>query len=361
LALESQFVLQSQGGDFKLAIDGLLVTRYQFNHRKDDGTGSSDSDQGFANTGARINFRGNLYRDFGYWVRFNADDSGDPFIDAAMGIYYINPNTTIVFGQFPSLLTRDQGIPVDKIQVQESSPTNYTFDPFGFQGVMIGYHTPRMVFRGIINDGYRSSNNTSFDEASADWAFAGQVSGMVVGDKDDWPRFNNFTSRPGGYFAWLLNGAFQVQQGASNLDPSGDDSDLFLAIAESSMEGDGWNLYNSFFYRYTDPSSDGKRADDFGFVVQGGAWVAKHVEVYSRFDMTIPDSDRPTQDDNFKTVTTGVSFYPFPHTDNIKFSTEFLYMFDAESKSIVEPNQFSSVRAADGDQYVIRAQAHIRW
>ena len=152
-----------------------------------------------------------------------------------------------------------------------------------------------------------------------------------------------------------------MQQGASNLDPGGGDTDLFLAIAESSMEGDGWNLYNSFFYRYTDPGSDGIRADDFGFVVQGGAWVAKHVEVYSRFDMTIPDSDRPTEGDEFKTVTTGVSFYPFPHTDNIKFSTEFLYMFDAEANSIVEPNQFSSVRAADDDQYVIRAQAHIRW
>ena len=86
-----------------------------------------------------------------------------------------------------------------------------------------------------------------------------------------------------------------MQQGASNLDPGGGDTDLFLAIAESSMEGDGWNLYNSFFYRYTDPGSDGIRADDFGFVVQGGAWVAKHVEVYSRllhdkFELAYPIS-----------------------------------------------------------------------
>jgi hypothetical protein len=97
-------------------------------------------------------------------------------------------------------------------------------------------------------------------------------------------------------------------------------------------------------------------------VVQGGAWVAKHFEVYSRFDMTIPDRDRPTEDGDFKTITAGINFYPIPRTDNIKFLFEGLYMFDDEAGSIVEPNTFSSVRASpDGDQWVLRAQAQIRW
>jgi hypothetical protein len=49
-----------------------------------------------------------------------------------------NEDATLVVGQFPSLLNPDQGIPADKLQVQESSPTNYTFDPFGYQGVVVG-------------------------------------------------------------------------------------------------------------------------------------------------------------------------------------------------------------------------------
>lgn len=185
--------------------------------------------------------------------------------------------------------------------------------------------------------------------------------GLAVGVEEDWKRFDNFTSRPGGDFVWLLNGSFVVQEGDSH-GKNDASSDLFLGIVESSMEGDGWNLYGAGYYRYTDPSSDGIKADDFGFVLQGGTWVAKHVEVYSRFDMTIPDNDRPTENENFKTLTTGASFYPIPRTDNIKFSTEFLYMFDSEADSIVEPNTFSSVRESpDGDQWVIRAQATIRW
>jgi hypothetical protein len=365
LAHESQFVLRSHDGDFSFGIDGLIVFRYEYNHRSDDGTGSSDDDHGFQITGTRINMRGHLYRDFGYWVRFNADNpdnGGVVAVDAAMLIYHINEDATIVVGQFPNLLTREQGIPVDQLQVAESSPTNYTFDPFAYQGVMLALHSPRLVFRAIVNDGFRSLSNSAFNSASADWALAGQLSWMAVGDEDDWPRFNSFTSRRGGDFAWLLNGAFHVQDGATNLDPLGRESDMFLAIGESSFEGDGWNLYASGYYQRTDPSTDGIRATDLGFVLQGGVWVAEHVELYGRYDITIPDDDRPTEGEEFRTLTAGAGYYPFPDTDNIKISTELLYMFDAEANSIVAPSLLSSVRASpDGDQWGVRVQIHLRW
>ncbi len=360
LADESQFVFRSADGNFSLGIDGTIIGRYEVNRRKKDRRRSSDTDQGFEMTGTRINFKGELYNDFGYWVRINADDFGDPIIDAALGYYKFNDDTTIVAGQFPSLLTREQGIPVDKLQVSESSPTNYTFDPFGFKGVMLGYHTPRMVYRAIINDGYRSFNNAFFDEPSAKWAFGGQVSGLVVGDKSDWERFNNFTSRRGSDFAWLLNGAFLVQEGDSHGSGGEGSDDLFLGVVESSMEGDGWNLYASGYFRHTE--LDFIDADDFGFVLQGGAWVSEHYELYSRFDITIPDSDRWIEDDEFKTITAGVNYYPIPHSDNLKLSLEALYMFDAEATSIVEPNVFSSVRESGaGDQIVFRSSVMIRF
>jgi hypothetical protein len=365
LANESRFITASDDGEFSLGIDGLIATRYEYNYRSDDGTGSSNSDQGWEPIATRLNFQGNIYDDFGYWVRFNADEfASDPFIDAAMGMWYIDDDTTLVVGQFPSLLTRDQALPLDKLMVLESSPTNYTFDPFGFQGVMLGYHTPRVIYRGIIHDGYRSFNNSSYAGASADWAFAGQVVGMAVGGENDWDRFNNFTSRPGSDFVWQLSGGFTVQEGSAH--GGGPDAeasdDMFLGIVESSMEGDGWNMYVEGFYRHTEPTLEGKTVDDMGFVVHGGAWIAKHFEVYSRFDMTIPDDDRLTENDDFRTITTGLNFYPIPRTDSLKWGAEVLYMFDAEADSIVQPNTFSSVRASpDGGQWVVRTQAQILW
>jgi hypothetical protein len=362
LAHESQFLFKAQNGEFSLGIDGTLIGRYELNHRSDDGSGSSNTDQGFQMTGTRINFRGDIYDDFGYWVRFNADAFGDPSIDAALGFYRINEDMTLVAGQFPSLLNREQGIPADKLQVQESSPTNYTFDPFGYKGVMLAYHTPRMAYRGIIGDGYRSLNNSAFDQPSAKWAVAGQVLGLAVGGAEDWPRFDNFTSRPGsGDLAWLLNAAFHLQEGDSHDSFTESSDDLFLGMVESSLEGDGWNLYASGYYRRTNPSA-GSRVEDYGFVLLGGVWVAKHLEIYSRFDMTIPDNDRPTQNDNFRTLTAGFNFYPIPHTENIKIGSELLYMFDSEADSIVDPNVFDSVRASpDDNQWVFRTQAALRW
>jgi hypothetical protein len=227
---------------------------------------------------------------------------------------------------------------------------------------MLGYHTPRMVYRAIINDGYRSTNNAYFEEPSAKWAFAGQVSGLAVGDKNDWERFNNFTSRPGNDFAWLLNAAFHVQEGDSHDSVTDSSRDMFLGMLESSMEGDGWNIYTSAYYRNTDLDVDDIDAVDLGFVLLAGAWVAKKVEVYSRFDITIPDSDRLTEDEEFKTLTAGVNFYPFPHTDNIKLFAESQYMFDSEADSIVEPNIFTSVRDSPaGDQILFRTGLSLRW
>jgi hypothetical protein len=187
-----------------------------------------------------------------------------------------------------------------------------------------------MVYRGIIHDGYRSANNSAFDQRSAKWAVGGQIAGMAVGGEDDWDRFNNFTSRPGGDFAWQLNSGFVVQEGDKHDSITASSDDLFFGVLESSMEGDGWNLYGAGHYRHTDPLDAGISVDDFGFVVLGGAWISKHFEAYSRFDMTIPDTDRPTQGEEFKTLTAGVNFYPIPHSDNLKIGFEGLYMFDPE-------------------------------
>ncbi len=357
LAYDSQFVLQSHDGAFKLAIDGLINTRYEYNHRGDV------EDRGrFEMTAVRVNFRGHVFEDWTYWVRLNFDD-GTGFFDTAVGIYHFNEDVNIAFGQFPSLMTRENSTTIDKLQTGEVSPTNSVFDPQAFQGALLSLHSEKLVFRGQVSNGVAAVSNEFDDPGNADYALTGMLSWMAIGDGGDWNRFLNFTSRPGsGDPALLLGGAIHWQQGSENIDPAGRESDLFLAIAEASFEADGWNLYGSFNYRYTDPSSEGIEANDFGFVLQGGAWVAEHVELYSRFDMTIPDSDRPTMGDEFKTLTGGVAYYPFPSSDNIKFLAEVLYMFDAQSASIVQPSRFTGVAPSDeGDQLVLRFQANLRW
>ena len=261
----------------------------------------------------------------------------------------------IVIDWMPSALaTREKGLMVEKIQAVEATATNSVFDPFAFKGVIVGHHMPRTIVRGIVHDGYRSFAN-GFDEIdgpSADWAVAGQVVGMLIGDEGDWQRFNNITSRPGNTLAWQLNTAFSAQA----------NPDIYLGILESSFEGDGWNIYTSGYYRDTDEDFDDVGGQDLGFVFQGGMWTGRHTEIYTRYDITRPDSDRPEEGDSFRTITAGLNYYPKPHTDSIKFQGELLYMRDPEAESLVQPDTPTSVRASpDGGQFVIRTQAQLRW
>ena len=355
LADESRFVLRTVDNEFELGIDGLLVGRAEYNYRSDDGSGSSEHDSGFETTATRINFRGHVHKDYGYWARLNADEFGsDPVFDALVGTYSFSDDTIMAVGQFPNLMTREQGLMVEKIQAVEATATNSVFDPFAFKGVIVGHHMPRTIVRGIVHDGYRSFAN-GFDEIdgpSADWAVAGQVVGMLIGDEGDWQRFNNITSRPGNTLAWQLNTAFSAQA----------NPDIYLGILESSFEGDGWNIYTSGYYRDTDEDFDDVGGQDLGFVFQGGMWTGRHTEIYTRYDITRPDSDRPEEGDSFRTITAGLNYYPKPHTDSIKFQGELLYMLDPEAESLVQPDTLTSVRASpDGGQFVIRTQAQLRW
>jgi hypothetical protein len=356
LADESRFTLRSADGDFEFGVDGLLVGRAEYNYRSDDGSGNSRHVSGFQTTGTRINFRGHVHGDYGYWARLQADEFGaDPIFDALAGIYKFNDDTIMAFGQFPNVLTREQGLAVEKIQAVEASPTNVVFDPFAFKGAILGYHMPRMIVRGIVNDGYRSFANgidNRPEGPSSDWAFAGQVVGMAIGDESDWDRFNNLTSRRGSDLAWQVDGAFHAQGGP----------DIYLGIVQSSLEGDGWNLYTAGYYRDTDEEFDEVGGKDLGLVVQGGFWTSKRTEVYGRYDLTRPDSDRPVEGDSFRTITAGLNFYLKPHSDSIKLQGELMYMMDPESESLVQPDTLTSVRASpDGGQFVFRTQAQLRW
>ena len=112
--------------------------------------------------------------------------------------------------------------------------------------------------------------------------------------------------------AWQVNAAFSVQP----------NPDIYLGILESSFEGDGWNIYTSGSYRDAKEDFDDVGGEDLGFLFQGGMRTGHHTEIYTRYDITRPDSDRPAKGDAFSTMTVGLNYYPKPHTDSIKFRGE---------------------------------------
>jgi len=85
---------------------------------------------------------------------------------------------------------------------------------------------------------------------------------------------------------------------------------------------------------------DPEAADSFsnyGLLLQGGYFVAEHVQVYGQYNFISP-GDQPGDLESFNSITAGVSYFPFLWTNRWKFSAEVGHLFDALNDTIVEPS-----------------------
>ena len=107
----------------------------------------------------------------------------------------------------------------------------------------------------------------------------------------------------------------------------------------------------------------GQRFTDLGFVIQGGMFVSRRVEIFLRYDHLIPDGKarspgfvQGTGTEEFRTATSGLNFYVIPESSLAKLTVDFQYMFDAQSTSIVSPVFNSGVFESTGRQWTLRLQ-----
>ncbi len=140
------------------------------------------------------------------------------------------------------------------------------------------------------------------------------------------------------------------------------------ASADVQALGSGWNVLGQFKLLRTTPREasaigTGQRFTDVGFVVQGGAFVSRRVEIFVRYDTVIPDGKarspgfiRGTGTEVFRTATGGLNFYLIPGSSLGKLTVDYQYMFDAQSTSIVSPVFNSGVFESTGRQWTLRAQ-----
>jgi len=130
------------------------------------------------------------------------------------------------------------------------------------------------------------------------------------------------------------------------------------AIAELSLEGNGWSLFGAFHYiRNTFLRTGDEHFDDFGVIVQGSVYLTDRIEPYARFDAVLADPDRPERNGDFRSVTAGVNYYPFPGSNAVKASMDVMYMLDDEADALVSPSSNTGVQASTGDdQLAFRVQ-----
>jgi hypothetical protein len=347
---------------FTVDVHGLMIFRYDWNHRGDDesgpilfvGGGNKDT-VGFQNAYTKLQVGGHIFsEDWSYGVQFKFTESdGTAALDDAWGSYAFGNSWVLKWGQFKLPLLREELVGDTYQLTANRSVVNSVFTQSRSQGVQLSTEQQQVRFAAAFSDGL-STKNTDFTSSSeADWALTGRVEWKWSGE---WKQAKDFTSFPESPFFGMVGGAAHFQSGGDTFATS--DTDVFEGTVDVSVEGSGWNVYAAGIYRRVEPAT-GSDVDDWGFLAQGGIFVGPKWELFARYDIVVPDSDRMTSDD-FSTVTFGANDYLMQDSHAAKFTVDFEWFLDKQSQSIAPASTLTGLLASDKDsQWNIRAQMQL--
>ena len=381
------FYIGSGDGNFNLYVGGYTQFTYTLNFRDnaDDALGgeSEDLTNGFDAKRTRLIFQGNILNpNLSFYIEGGFDGAGDSESSnngnfnllEAWGNYNFDNGWGVKFGQFRVPLTRENMVDARHQLAADRSVTDSVFAADRTQGVAVHYRGDNLGFVASINDG-AANRSTPFWTAAgagglateADIAITARLEYMFAGD---WGRFEDFTSfRNSDDIAVLLGGSVHWQQGgetaafAGGAEVAMTDYDLFTYSIDLSVEGNGWNAFGAFTGVTVD-ASGASDVDNYGWLIQGGFFVADQLEIFGRWDSVYADNTFDPADEDFNTLTVGANYYFVPESHAAKFTFDVQYFLDDPSESApVAATAPSSMTALVPDtedgQFALRAQMQL--
>lgn len=344
---DGRFFIASDG--FRLNVGGLVQIRYMMNVREDNdvaGPFQDDFTHGFQLRRVKVDFNGELNRDWFYRVRLSADEGqqgvdaspsfsggGEVDIDYAYLGYKFANGLKLTAGQFKTALLREELVSDSKQLAVERSFVNSLFTQGYSQGIEIAQELEAWRWFFDFSDGMASANTdfTATDQppvgqpvpflvsGQAEYAFTGRLEFMFSGA---WKQFEDFTSPKGSDFGFMMGIAGTWQQSTQTQAITDIDSDVFEYTIDASLKGDSWNMYAAFIGRSLENSANAANVtpgadsnySDFGLIVQGGWRFAENTEVFARWETLFPDSDWGTDlSDTYNFIGFGVNQYYAGH------------------------------------------------
>src|SRR5690606_21265323 len=120
----------------------------------------------------------------------------------------------------------------------------------------------------------------------------------------------DFTSFRGSSNALMIGGALHWESDSEEVGSVTDD--IFAYTIDASWESDGWNLYGAFIGNSVNGDAGVGDSDNWGFLLQGGVFVADDWELFARYDFLAGDDDVFAEDE-FSEITFGVNYYIHKH------------------------------------------------
>ncbi len=359
------------GDGFRLNVGGQLQFRYIANFRDDENT-DDDVSNGFQTRRTKLDFNGEINRDWFFRVLLSADRSeGNVGLEEAFAGYKFANGVKARWGQFKLPMLREELVSSSRQLAVERSVVNEVFTQDRSQGIELAYSTEMWRIAGAFSDGL-DSENTDFNDAGgiggtpslhvmgeSEYALTARAEFMIQGN--DWKMWDDFTSQKGQDFGFLLGAALHWQQSTQTPAPTDVDTDTVQFTVDASLEGDSWNVFGAFVYRWQEQSALGAGdtdLSDMGFVLQGGWRFAENTEVFARWESLIADDDRfVTSEDTFNFLTLGLNQYYAGHA--AKATIDMVWAFE-DTSNLFGSGVLSTGNGLLGDveenEVVIRAQ-----
>jgi len=348
---DGHFFLSSADGNFTMMMTGQLQTRYTLNINDEDAP-RDDEVYGFNTPRTALRWEGQVFGDFGYAVQGNFDRAGGAFtLEDAYMHTDLGDGLLLIWGQLRMPVLWENMLYEKYSLAADRSVMGAVFGQGRSQGIWLHDSNEEFRWWAGFSDGLNSAN-TDFGASPADWALTGRFEYKLFGE---WSQFEQFSSASGSEDALKLAIAAHAQDGPDTAVSDG--TELFAYTADAQYAGDGWNAFASFVGLSTDVDGVGD-FDDFGWLVQGGVFVAEDWELFGRFDMIIADSSR-ANDDDFSTFTFGANHYI--HGQAAKFTVDVSYYLDDTDgndlvSGIAPNNSLGLLPSGEEDQFVLRAQ-----
>lgn len=367
----------SDGGNNKLELTGIIQFRYLANFTDSDAP-APDSTIGFQTRHAQLLAIGTIWdKNLSYQVQgeFGRGDGTFGLLDV-WGKYTWDNGAYVRFGQFRPTLLREENTPERFLLTAERSVTNQVFAQGRSQGINAGWLGEEVRVSADFTDGF-NAGSTDFDTTGraggtiageADYALTGRFDWMFASSPNGWKRFDDHTSfRSDQGFAGMFGLGAHWQAGGDTGAPGSppaagtNNRSVFEATGDLTLEWPGFNAYAALLYRNVDAAGS-PAFDDLGVVVQGGTFITDQTELFARYDVVIPDNDRPGGHDAFHTVTAGCNYYVTPASHAIKLTGDIIYFINAQadSASVVAPNTIQGLLASPSEgQAALRLQIQL--
>ncbi|MCB9837850.1 MAG: hypothetical protein H6813_00790 [Phycisphaeraceae bacterium] len=354
---DGHFFLSSADGNFTLKMSGQSQTRYTANFN-DEVAPRDDSVFGFSLPRTMLRWEGQIYGEFGYAIQGYFSPAGGGFmLEDAYVHTDIGDGMTLYWGQGRTgFMTEDALYEQDSLAV-DRSVVDAVFGQGRSQGIALAQQQDEWSWEVAFTDGFRSANS-DFGASPADFALTARVDFKAAGS---WDQFRDFTSARGSEYGAKLGGAIHFQDGPDT--PASSGTKQLAYTIDGMAEGDGWNCFIAFVGTDTEVNG-GASSTDFGWLVQGGVFVSDDWELFGRFDMVSPDSNRANNDD-FSTITLGANYYMHGQAAKLSFDLCW-YLNETDNNDLVNGtaagfgsalgSSLGLLPSAEKDMVAIRAQ-----